>query len=159
MKFTDGFWMLREGFRATWAQAAYSARPTSGNENPGLKVLATPNVVRHRGQTLNTATFDISLDTPLDDVIRVRVAHHKGGKPALKYPVAEAAANASVESTEEYWQLTSGALSARVHSGENWNLEFIADGKVIAHQRHRSLPRDGRGERVRRPPALARRPP
>ena len=139
MKFTDGFWMLREGFRATWAQAAYSARQTGGAGKPGLKVLATPNVVRHRGQTLNTATFDIELDSPLDDVIRVRVAHHRGGKPALKYPVTESQSAASVESNDTYWQLNSGALSARVHSGENWNLEFIADGKVIAHQRHRSL--------------------
>ena len=139
MKFTDGFWMLREGFSATWAQAAYSARQLDAAGKSSLRVLATPNVVHHRGQTLNTPTFDIDLDSPLDDVIRVRIAHHRGGKPALKYPVTEGAANVSIETNENFWQLNAGQLSARVYSGENWNLEFIAAGAVIAHQRHRSI--------------------
>lgn len=139
MKFTDGFWMMREGYSALYAVQAYSTDVVQAPAGDALRVLATPRIVEHRGMTLNSATFSIGIDAPAPDVMRVRVAHHTGGAPSLRFPLQEVAAHATAEAHEGYTQLTAGALTARVHHGEGWNLEFIADGRVITSQRHRSL--------------------
>ncbi len=139
MKFTDGFWMMREGFTALYAAQAYSTKVVQGECGAALRVLGTPRIVHHRGETLNTATFSIGIDAPAADVVRVRVAHHTGGAPSLRFPVSTSDAHATAVEHDGHTDLISGALTARVHSGEQWNLEFIAGGRVITHQRQRSL--------------------
>jgi len=134
MKFTNGFWLMREGFSATYAVQTYSAEA----DKQKLSVKATTKFVKHRGDTLNAATLDVHLDSPLEGVIRVRVEHHTGATPAITFPVAGVpTGSASVTGTNA--SFTSGALSAKVTTGESWNLEFEANGKTIAHQRARSL--------------------
>ena len=139
MRFTDGFWLMREGFSALSAAQAYATTVESTDHGDRVHVLATPRVVRHRGQTLNTATLSIDIDAPATDVIRVRVAHHTGGTPSLHFPVTEQPAAARAAQADGHTDLVSGGLTARIHTGEAWNLEFIADGRVLTHQRERSL--------------------
>ena len=141
MKFTNGFWLMREGFSATYAVEAHRASIVSDEAGAprGLNILAATKRVSHRGNTLNAATFGVSIDSPADDVIRVSVSHHTGGKPALKFPVTESTSTKSANVSAETATFTSGALQARVQLGSEWNLEFVASGKVIAHQRSRSL--------------------
>jgi len=141
MKFTNGFWLMREGFSATYAVEAHRASIVSDEAGAprGLNILAATKRVSHRGNTLNAATFGVSIDSPADDVIRVSVSHHTGGKPALKFPVTESTSTKSANVSAETATFTSGALQARVQLGSDWNLEFVASGKVIAHQRSRSL--------------------
>ncbi len=135
MKFTDGFWLMREGVSFTPAVQAYRV------DTPGdrVEVLAATKPVRHRGDTLNAATLSLQLDSPLADVIRVRVAHHTGAAPALKFPVAEAKPAVDTIQNPEFTEITSGKLTARIHSGIGWNLEFLAGGQVITHQRDKGL--------------------
>lgn len=139
MKFTDGFWMMREGFSALYATQAYRTGVVASHNGDALAVLATPRAVEHRGLTLNSATFSIGIDAPAPDVMRVRVAHHTGGTPSLRFPVQEAASHAVAQAGDGFVDLTAGSLTARLHGGSTWNLEFIAAGDVITHQRYRSL--------------------
>ncbi len=135
MKITDGFWLTRPGFTVTNAVQAYSVDVTDGL----VAVTAATKPVRHRGDTLNAATLAVALDSPMADVIRVRVAHHTGGTPAIKFPLAESNPATDTIQNDDFTELTSGTLTARVHSGIGWNLEFLASGKVIAHQRDKGL--------------------
>ena len=139
MRFTDGFWLMREGFSALYAAQAYATSIDHGAAGDALRVLATPRVVHHRGQTLNTATFSIGIDAPAPDVIRVRVAHHTGGTQSLRFPVTTETANALAVEGDGFTDLVSGGLTARVHTGEAWNLEFRAGDRVLTQQRERSL--------------------
>ena len=139
MRFTDGFWLMREGFSALYAAQAYATTIEHDEAGDALRVLATPRVVRHRGQTLNTATFSIDIDAPAHDVIRVRVAHHTGGTPSLRFPVETTPSHARAAMGEGFTDLVSGGLTARVHTGEAWSLEFLAGDRVLTHQRERSL--------------------
>jgi alpha-D-xyloside xylohydrolase len=125
---------MREGFSATYAVQAYSAEA----KKQGLSLKATTKFVKHRGDTLNAATLDVHLDSPLEDVIRVRVEHHTGATPAITFPVAGVPTGSALV-TDTNASFTSGALCAKVTTGEAWNLEFEANGKTIAHQRARSL--------------------
>ena len=135
MKFTDGFWLIRDGFDVQYAKHVQAARITKS----AITCLVTPKVVLNRGATLNTATFDLEIDSPLLDVIRVRIAHHKGGKPALKFEISESEPEVISNEQEGSVTLKSGALEAILSTGENFALDFSVDGKVITSQREKSL--------------------
>jgi alpha-D-xyloside xylohydrolase len=141
MKFTNGFWLMREGFSATYALEGHSAKLTSHQDGSAeaLHVIAATKKVTHRGDTLNAATLGVKLDSPAADVIRVSVSHHLGAKLALKFPVSESKVATSATAAEGEASFTSGKLTASVAIGSDWNLEFVVDGKVIAHQRSRGL--------------------
>ncbi|MEN9715115.1 MAG: hypothetical protein RJA35_582 [Actinomycetota bacterium] len=139
MKFTNGFWLMREGFDVLYAAQAYSTKINHSANGDSLHSLVTPKVVKHRGATLNLATFNVDLDAPAKDVIRIRAAHHTGGKRAIKFPVNEEVAGATASATDAFSQLTSGNLTARIHTGQEWNLEFLAGDRLLTSQRQRSL--------------------
>lgn len=131
MKFTDGFWLIREGFEVLYAKHAQASRITKN----GISCLITTKVIENRGDTLNTPTLNLDIDSPLIDVLRIKIAHHKGSEPSLKFDVQNR--NPNVQVSEN--QITSGRITARLSSGNNFSLDFIADGEVFAHQREKSL--------------------
>ena len=139
MKFTNGFWLMREGFSATYALQAHNASIHADGTQRSIRVTAATKRINHRGDTLNAATLGLEFDSPANDVIRVRLSHHQGGKPALKFPVIESPAQTSSSVDDDWARFKSGNLEARVSMGADWNLEFVANDKVIAHQRSRGL--------------------
>ncbi len=135
MKFTDGFWLLREGVTALHATSLQKVEP-SGN---GFSALVAPKVVEHRGATLNSALFELEFSSPLPDVIGVRVRHHRGGEDSLSFDLnTDNPVTHFLEGDQEV-SLTSGALTAKLSKGSSFNLEFLAADKVLTHQRAKSL--------------------
>lgn len=145
MKFTDGFWLMRPGVTSLPALQAHSLTAS----DDALDIVAATKVVRHRGDTLNAATLGVRIDSPMESVIRVRVTHHSGGTPPLRFDVNEQPVDVSINGVGSVTELTSGGLTARATLGPTWNLEFVAGGRVIAHQREKSiaLVRDANGRR------------
>ena len=135
MKFTDGFWLLREGVTALHATHLQKVEE-SGN---GFKALVAPRTVEHRGATLNSALFELEFSSPLADVIGVRLRHHRGGDDSLSFDLNETRPATQFTQSDESVQLTSGALTAKLSRGEAFNLEFIADNQVITHQRAKGI--------------------
>lgn len=131
MKFTNGFWLIREGFEVQFGREFQAPRISSNK----ISCLITPKIIKHRGDTLNTLTFEMDLDSPIEDVIRVKLTHHTGGKPSSKFEITNE--NPQVKITQN--QITSGKLSARFNSDNEFKLEFVANDKVIAHQGERSI--------------------
>jgi alpha-D-xyloside xylohydrolase len=136
MKFTDGFWLTRPGVTARPLLQAYEVEAVEVDR--ALRVLGVTKVVRHRGDTLNAATLDVRMDSPADGVVRVRVTHHSGGEEPIRFPLHETPSG-TVTCSERVAEVTAGPLRARLSVGAAWNLEFIADGKVIMHQREKSI--------------------
>lgn len=66
MKFTDGYWLMREGVDAAYPAEAYDvvSQPDS------LTVYAPTQRIRHRGDTLKGPLLTIHFSSPLPDVIR-----------------------------------------------------------------------------------------
>ena len=128
MKFTDGNWLLQPGVVAHYPAEAYDAA-VSGR---GLVFHAPVRPIRHRGDTLQGPLLTIRIDSPMTDVIRVRIEHFKGG--AEKGPhiplFPEKKAKVSVKITEKEAILHSGGLSAHVVRGGPWGLSFQAKGRT-----------------------------
>lgn len=74
MKFSDGYWMLRDGVTASYPAEARHLIAGDG----ALVVHAPVRAVRERGDTLNTAVLTITFTAPLPGVIGVRIVHHAG---------------------------------------------------------------------------------
>jgi alpha-D-xyloside xylohydrolase len=129
MKFTDGFWQHRPGVTALYAQEAYDIE----QKDAALVVTAPTTVIRQRGDVLNRPTLTITLSSPLEGVVRVRIAHHTGGAwhGGFDLPGAVAGGVGAASVSDEGGVLSSGPLTARIAPGAPWNLSFEVDGTRV----------------------------
>lgn len=154
MKFTNGYWMIRDGVDAFYAREAYELAADATTES--LNVLAPTSVVRGRYDTLNLPTFNVDITTPAEGVIRVCAEHWQGATEYPGFPL-----NADEPGNRDYVTvqangngdgevgvngadvtLTTGGLTVKVVKGAPWNLTFIGeDGKVLTESAGKSLGR------------------
>ena len=129
MKFTDGYWQLREG-----VQARYPAQVHDVVAEPeALTVYAPTRKIEHRGDTLNEPLLTVRCTSPAADVISVSVSHFLGalpGQPQFRLNT-DAAVQVRTHVDDSQATITSGALTARFSRGERWTLEFLADDIVL----------------------------
>ncbi|CAN2226954.1 COG1501 Alpha-glucosidases, family 31 of glycosyl hydrolases [Candidatus Nanopelagicaceae bacterium] len=135
MKFTDGFWLLREGVTALHATHLQKVEEGAG----GFKALVAPKIVEDRGATLNSALFELEFSSPASDVIGVRIRHHRGGEDSLSFDFDNHNPLTTFSESEAAVEFSSGSLTAKLHRGTAFNIEFIADNRVITHQRGKSI--------------------
>lgn len=134
MRFTNGYWLLREG--VTLGKAVQVQRVDALPDRIELLVATRP--VEHRGQTLNSGTISVQLSSPAPDVVRVRAAHHTGGRPPLRFPVVEQSpGRAFVE--DEWAVLEQGALQVRVPLAGDFRVDYRGNGDTFATQADRGL--------------------
>jgi len=136
MKFTDGYWEILDGVQARYARQVYDVE--AGHDR--LVVTATTKVVRHRGDTLNSATLTVTLTAPAPGVIAVRIEHHRGGAEPERFALEtspDRQGEASFDGSTAV--LRSGSLEARLEIGEPWNLAFWSAGRPLTASGARSL--------------------
>lgn len=149
MKFTNGYWMIRDGVDALYAREAYELAADATTES--LNVLAPTSVVRGRYDTLNLPTFNVDITTPAEGVIRVCAEHWQGATEYPGFPL-----NADEPGNRDYVTVqangngdgevgVNGAdvtLTTGGVKGAPWNLTFIGeDGKVLTESAGKSLGR------------------
>jgi alpha-D-xyloside xylohydrolase len=136
MRFTDGFWQVRPGVDAQYAQEAYDVEA----DGDTLRAYAPTKRIQSRGDTLNRPMLSVTLSSPLEGVIRVRIEHHRGGTPSPGFDLVGAREGQGVASAdEEGGTLTTGGLTARVTKGAPWNLSFESGGRVLTSSGHKSV--------------------
>jgi alpha-D-xyloside xylohydrolase len=135
MKFTDGFWHLRPGVTATYAQEAYDI---SGTED-SIVVHAPGRQIAARGNTLNQPMLTVTLSTPLEGVVRVRIEHHQGAKRSPGFDIHSQPGIGAIEVDDAAGTLTTGGLTARVTKGAPWDLSFSRDGERLTGSGHKSV--------------------
>jgi alpha-D-xyloside xylohydrolase len=129
MKFTDGYWMLRDGVRVLRPVVAHRVTATQDT----LTILAPSIAPRDRSEMHDLAALTIELSSPTVDVVRVRVTHHAGGVPRRpEFPIFPGSApDVRVQVDESVASLQSGRLTARIHRTGTWNLEFAAGDRIL----------------------------
>lgn len=129
MKFTDGYWQIREGVHM---QHPVDVRELKEKNGKLTAYMATKPVVI-KGDTLNGTMLTAEISSPIPDVIKVRWIHHAGVKqvgPEFE-TLVDANHSVSVEHDEQYTTLTSGGLQARIRKSPTWGLEFIQNGRKV----------------------------
>jgi alpha-D-xyloside xylohydrolase len=136
MKFTDGFWQLRPGVTALYAQEAYDVE--AGEHS--LTVTAPTAVIVSRGATLNRPTMTVTLTSPLPGIIGVRIEHFRGATSRGGFDLVGAEDGHGEASVgPDGGTLVSGDLSVRVDAGSPWGLRFERDGRVLTSSGHHSV--------------------
>ncbi|MEP7135261.1 MAG: alpha-xylosidase [Chloroflexota bacterium] len=129
MKFTDGYWQMRKDVTPYYAAQVHDMEI----EKDTLTVYAPTKKLQGRGDTLNLPLLTVQFSSPLENIIRVKIVHHKGGLP--RKPEFEIYAQPDLQvktsDNEKFAALTSGDLSVRANKGEDWLVEFIGNEKVI----------------------------
>ncbi|TMR31429.1 alpha-xylosidase [Actinomadura geliboluensis] len=127
MKFSDGYWMMREGVQAFHPVEVLDV--DAGADS--FTVYAPVQKIRHRGDLLKGPVVTVTCEAPMPDVIGVTLTHFAGERrrgPEFELAIAP---GGEVAVGEEAATLTSGALSVRVGRGEGWRVDFLADGRRL----------------------------
>ncbi|MFB7353026.1 alpha-xylosidase [Streptomyces gardneri] len=126
MKFTDGFWLMREGVHASYATEVRDLRA----EADRFTAYASVKRVATRGDTLNSALLTVECRSPAEGVIGVRVTHHVGkAHRGPDFVLADGdSASGTVVVEGPVVELASGPLRLRLDRSAPWALEFHEAG-------------------------------
>ncbi|MBO1336382.1 alpha-xylosidase [Streptomyces sp. VRA16 Mangrove soil] len=132
MKFTDGFWLMRDGVDASYATEIRDIRSTDER----VTVHAAVKRVEKRGDTLNSPLITVELFSPAEGVVGVRATHHAGRRdPGPHFALPGATGGAGVGKVTQdgpVTTLTTGGLTVRVDRDKPWQLDFVdAEGRVL----------------------------
>jgi alpha-D-xyloside xylohydrolase len=145
MKFRDGYWEIREGVKALHPVEILDAVADSrGTENsgPSLTLYSACKKLEDRGDRVGGALLTLVLGSPMEDVIHLRMYHHRGGLcrgPEFGIPADTAGSalpaglsgNGNGEAKGGEYRFEAGALSAVITDGGDWKLVFSRKGKTI----------------------------
>ncbi|SFL75699.1 alpha-D-xyloside xylohydrolase [Paenibacillus sp. 1_12] len=135
MKFTDGYWQIREGVEAHYAVEVRDIRTDADS----VTVYAADKKVQRKGDTLNSPLLTLRYSSPIPDVIRVQMVHHKGKAakgPAFELQTGEA--NVLLEHNEQGASLTSGKLKVNISRTDTWKIDFDYAGKRLTGSGNRT---------------------
>jgi alpha-D-xyloside xylohydrolase len=123
MKFTDGYWQMRPGVTPQYAEQVHEVEI----ESDVITVYAPTKKITGRGDTLNLPLLTVRFSSPLENVVRVKIVHHKGVlQPKPEFNIYEQAIpNITITNNDTSATLTSGNLSVRINKGENWLIEYL----------------------------------
>src|SRR5947208_342898 len=111
MKFTDGYWLLRDGVEAVYPAEAYQIT----SDSDSLTVHAPVRRIERKGDLTTGPVVTVDCTSPMPDVIGVEITHFDGVRargPELELSsVAGTAVEVSVD--DKAAVLTSGSLSVR----------------------------------------------
>ncbi|MFM9610855.1 alpha-xylosidase [Streptomyces sp. V2] len=128
MKFTDGYWLLRDGITAAHPAEVLDVAAADGT----LEIHAPTQPIRHRGDLLKGPVVTISAHTPMPDVIGVTFAHFRGDRPpSPRFDLTAEEFTPQLSYEADHATLTSGELSLKVTRTGPWHLDFRAHGRSL----------------------------
>lgn len=129
MKFTDGYWMTREGFNIQNPKMVFDVYETE----KGVTIFAPCKHINDRGDTLNIAQLTIEISSPAENVIRVQTWHHKGSKPKCpNFAVNETSPHLQVSQTDEQITIQSGSMRVLI-SKATFRMDFFDGERKLTH--------------------------
>lgn len=136
MKFTDGNWLIRDGYTISPAVQAYDFMV---KENT-LIASASTTPLRGRGDMINTTLLTMHFHSPLPGVIGVKLVHFAGTLDhGPHFELAKGGDHAVITENEEYAELKSGDLSVRISKGAQWSVDFYRGNQRITGSGFKSM--------------------
>jgi alpha-D-xyloside xylohydrolase len=129
MKFTDGYWMMRDGVHVSHPVEFLDASADLGT----LTLYASVKHVELRDDMTKEplAVVTYTCTAPLPDVIGITITHFAGEVRKTPCFSLQGDGAGAVCDDGETVSLTSGALSMRVSRDGDWGVEFCGDGRPL----------------------------
>ena len=136
MKFSNGQWMIRDGFKPNYPTEVYTYEQTDKK----LTLFAPFVKVVHRGNTLDGGMMTVELTTPQEGIIGVKMSHHTGADElGPKHHINDENLPLAFEEQAEHLIIKSGNLTAKIIKSESFGIEFIQDEKTITSTSHQGM--------------------
>lgn len=137
MKFSRGVWLMREGVTPHYAVHVCDFE----HDENSLTLYAPDKWVTGRVATLDTPLLTIRLSSPIENVIRVQIWHHRGTPvhpPCFELQQRPAPA-VQIKESEGFVAFTTGRLTARVCAQGEWLMEFCDGDKKVTTSGAKSI--------------------
>lgn len=136
MKFTDGNWLVRDGFTISPAVQAYEVE----QQDNKLTAYVSTTPIAGRGDMINTTLLTVKFHSPAPGVIGVKLVHFDGVKPqGPSFELtAEEGGHAVITETETETVMTSGELSVRISKGPQWSFSFYRGNERLTGSGYKS---------------------
>lgn len=140
MRFTNGYWKIKDNITAEYATEYYDHRM----ENGRLTLYAPFRHVAGRGNTLDQGQLTVTLSAPMEGVVRVDVVNHRGRRHrGPDFVLAEPGAFVPALREEgDFLYYEAGAVTARIDRRENrWGIVFLdsATGRPMTDTGFRNM--------------------
>lgn len=137
MKFTNGYWLLRDEMKAAYA-VEYGSHRIYGQE---LTMYLPCSHIVDRGSCLNIPLLTVTLSSPMDGVIKVSAVHHDGAiynGPFAKIYTGDA--HVRIEENEEQLIYQTGSLKAVIDKAPNgYKMAFYEGDTFLTESSFRNL--------------------
>ncbi len=137
MKFTNGYWLLKDEMKAVYA-VEYASHRVKDRE---VTVYLPSGHIADRGNCLNLPMLTLTLSSPMEGVIKVSAVHHAGA--LYKGPFAEIQnenPEVVIEDTEEALIYKSGSLKAVLNKTPGaYKLAFYEGDTLLTESSFRNL--------------------
>ena len=137
MKFTFGYWRVRERYEPHYA-VEYWDHEIKKNE---LTVYAATNHIGDRGDTLNQPMLTLKFSSPIPNVIKVSMVHF-AGRPnrSPHFQKAEEKGDyVSIREEKDRLIFTSGVTEAVIDKRANsWHVSYLSEGRLLTDSGYRN---------------------
>jgi alpha-D-xyloside xylohydrolase len=128
MKFTDGHWQIRPGVTPRYAVHVHEVQV----EPDALTVYAPTRRLAQRSDVVSLPLLTVRFSSPMPDVVRVQIWHHKGTRPRTpEFHLNTQSPQVEIHDDAQAATLTNGRLTVRVEKTGDWRVEFRDGERVI----------------------------
>ncbi|WP_314062369.1 alpha-xylosidase [uncultured Vagococcus sp.] len=133
MKFTEGYWLTKEGFTLNHPQECCDYRI----DDQELELFLPYKQIERRGDTLNLGMTTMKLSSPQEDIIKVRLVHHDVAPASPQFNINECPGSVEI-SVEEGYRFKTGNLEAVVPHEGPFTLEFYGGDRLLTSSKPRA---------------------
>lgn len=128
MKFTNGYWLAKEGVQLEHPRIAYDHKV----EKEQLTLYLPYQEIQRRGDTLNLGLTTLTFSTPQNDVIKVSLVHHDKTMHAPSFTVDTQPADVKIDTDkEDMYIFKSGSLEAKVPKQAAFKIDFFGEDRLL----------------------------
>ena len=134
MKFTNGYWLTKDGYKINHPEESFTAEQTEKQ----LNVYAPYKRINSRGDELNIGMTTIKLTSPQSDVIGVKLIHFDQNEKTPSFQLQNHHPDVDIHIDDQQATLQSGKLQVKAPLRQKFSLSFYADGKELTASRYRA---------------------
>lgn len=133
MKFTNGYWMVKDGYTLNFPRECIDYR----KDEHSLELFLPYKDIAQRGDTLNIGLTTLRLESPQENVLKVRLTHNDVTPLEPSFNVSNQNPQIIID-TEDDYIFETGNLKARVPKEGPFTLEFYGDGTLLTSSKPRA---------------------
>lgn len=127
MKFTNGYWLNREEYDVNSPKETYDAQQNGKT----ITAFAPYKRIMSRGDQLNLGATTITLTSPVENVIGVKLEHFDTNEHGPEFKINNLDPEVAIEVNDQVASLQSGDLKVTLPLRTDFEMKFTANGQLV----------------------------